>query len=380
MKRTIIFLIAVLTTALASQAQINVNGNRMLIQKKDGTVDVKAVSDVQEITVATVDISDAEIAEKTVTDASITADISFTGSTNRVLVAIHDDQLEVPSEETATFVKDNYKFDLDESGEVTFKDLKPNTKYIICTVAYDEYGIECRSNTKVVSTKSAEVTSEAKVGDYLYADGTWSTTLRADRTCVGIVFSTKTNETEMANGFTHGYAVAVKDIPEVAWTTGTPQMDTDALIPRDNDADVNDMNGYAHSLALMDNQELHPAALAAHNYAPVPAGASQWFLPSIGQLVEICVNLGNLDKSAMTREYNSATWSKDEAAKVVTNINAKLASVGEGNFTNMSIYTWSSSEFTIAAAYYLYLNDEYNLSLLSNFKSSKFAVRPIIAF
>lgn len=74
--------------------------------------------------------------------------------------------------------------------------------------------------------------SKAKVGDYYYSDGTWSTTYNADKECIGIVFALS----EKAYGdidvslkeSEHGRIVALEDIGNSRW--GTYDQMYDALI------------------------------------------------------------------------------------------------------------------------------------------------------
>lgn len=74
--------------------------------------------------------------------------------------------------------------------------------------------------------------SKAKVGDYYYSDGTWSTAYNADKECIGIVFALS----EEANGdidvslkeSEHGRIVALEDAGNSKW--GTEDQIYDALI------------------------------------------------------------------------------------------------------------------------------------------------------
>ena len=44
--------------------------------------------------------------------------------------------------------------------------------------------------TDWVSQDATDISDIVKVGDFYYADGTWSTALDANKTCIGIVFQT----------------------------------------------------------------------------------------------------------------------------------------------------------------------------------------------
>ena len=76
-----------------------------------------------------------------------------------------------------------------------------------------------------------------------------------------------------------------------------------------------------------------------------------------------------------------ATWSAADAAAAIDAVNTRLSAVGQGKYELLNkTYYWSATERSVATAYYLYLNANYNMSLQLYYKNNEFDVRPVIAF
>ena len=180
---------------------------------------------------------------------------------------------------------------------------------------------------------------DPKIGDYFYADGTWSTTY--DNThgdVVGLVFSTTTSAIDRAAGFTHGYVIALNDCGnsgEFQWRNsktatgisnssdidghgnsftavihGTVFSTVLAAVKADLDGRtrcylVSQLSGYSSTT--------FPAFAAAYAYTPVPSKDiiynSGWYLPSIGQQYAILNNFCNLPPNTSgSWPGTSETW------------------------------------------------------------------------
>ncbi|MCM1347890.1 MAG: hypothetical protein NC338_00640 [Firmicutes bacterium] len=148
----------------------------------------------------------------------------------------------------------------------------------------------------------------AKIGDFYYSDGTWSTDLNTSKTVIGIVFragiASDYRDSEayytMKDGKTklekvHGYAIALRD------ATGLDGWDDlQWWSPFNDDAgggcssDYTDFLGYTNTLSIIDaaggtlTNKNFPAAYYAttvyENAVPAPEQSSGWFLPSAGML------------------------------------------------------------------------------------------------
>ena len=136
------------------------------------------------------------------------------------------------------------------------------------------------------------------------------------------------------------------------------------------------------TVTLLDNADIHPAAQAAGGYDIAPYGTSGWYLPAIGQWVEVLRTLGELTDSDLTRnESGQVVCEAQTAAAAMARINAQLARAGQSYYTPLSqTYYWSSSERSMMSAYYMFYNPSYYLSLMTYYKNGQFAVRPVIAF
>ena len=132
-----------------------------------------------------------------------------------------------------------------------------------------------------------------KIGDYYYSDGSFSTHLDQLKTCVGIVFSLETTAEEKKHGWTHGQIVALEDAggERCQWGPRGSLLTTHV----DEWRDVRkDKDGYLYSNSIYASK--YEAFAAARKYsALLPSGkTSGWYLPSVGQWVEIIENLGQV--------------------------------------------------------------------------------------
>lgn len=355
-------------------------GSRMFVRTVNGGIDVFAVDQVANITFSDIAQARANITLIDADDASIRASITRTEGCERYQVACWPEATTV--DDIEAYIQQNKKFDRKVNGGVEFIDLEPATNYVIGTLAYDAYGLPCEVATLTVATTERGELQPAQVGDFLYADGSWSTDLKPNKTPVAIVFATSTSAVDQASGYTHGYAIALRDAGKTAWTTEASENESGASISSDGDADLNDRDGLSHTATLLTNADIHPAAVMARDYANAPQGTSGWFLPATGQWIDALKALGNLDDSTLERDTNGVpSWSQEASAQAIAAFNARLATAGSGNFDALNqTYYWTSSERSVASAYYLYANANYFLSLQTYYKNSQFAIRPMIAF
>ena len=355
-------------------------GSRMLVQAVGGNVDVFAVDQVASITFSDIAQARANITLIDADDASIRASITRTEGCERYQVACWPETTVV--DDLEAYIQQNKKYDRKVNGGVEFIDLEPSTSYVIGTLAYDAYGLPCEVATLTATTTERGELQPAQVGDFLYADGSWSTDLKPNKTPVAIVFATTTSAADQASGYTHGYAIALRDAGKTAWTTEASENESGVSISSEGDADLNDRDGLTHTTTLLTNADIHPAATMAHDYANAPQGTSGWFLPATGQWIDAFHALGNLDDSTLERDANGIpTWSQEASAQAIAAFNTRLATAGSGNYDALNqTYYWTSSERSVASAYYIYANANYFLSLQTYYKNSQFAVRPMIAF
>lgn len=186
--------------------------------------------------------------------------------------------------------------------------------------------------------------NDLKPGDYYYSDGSWSDgglrmidhsngqivwkdplpdrnltnqQTSSARECIGVVFSTRIADTDKLQGWNHGYVVGLKLPPGTVqdggctnWSNGnkdTPIPNTSAGFKYY----YADLDGYTKTEQVknMDgfSENDYPAFKYVINYpVSVPAGASPWFLPAMGQLIDLWEVLGdNLSRTVTYRESTS---------------------------------------------------------------------------
>ena len=376
MKQILTFFLVLLTCGLAT-AQIVYDGHRMLVHNADGSVTAYVVDSIQDLQFDTIANAKVTITSLGSDDASIRARITMGTGCKRYQVACFAAADSI--KDMQQYIIANNKCDRKASGSVEFIDLVASTDYVVAALAYDAYGLPCEVTTLTITTAQREQSAPAKVGDYLYSDGSWSTELKTNKSVVAIVTSITPTSADVAKGYTHGYAMAVNEAGTAAWTLQGNENESGSMI--DSTADLTDREGLTRTTVLLADADNHPAALTAQSFAKTPQGTSGWFLPATGQLVEMFTNIGGLDMSQFSRNSGIATWPKAEAAKCQTAVNARLAVLGDGNYTPMNQkYYWTSSEHSVATTYYLFINSDYNMSLQNYYKDGKFTVRPFIAF
>ena len=269
----------------------------------------------------------------------------------------------------------------------------------------------------VIYAKAGNVVAECTVcidkrplsiGDYYYADGTWSAQLDAGRTPIGVVFYlgdiTATDPALKAEhpNCTHGLVVSLNEHEEgTAWQpnyesyASTIGMWTDAFAPQyecvtsgyeltDN---LNRPIGYNNTKAMElfnaaeDNAEwqIEPINFIAEyrEKVPAPEASSDWYLPSAKELSLL-----------MTGEYDKNIWDIRDTGAPVENLkemNKKIAkingAIGIGQrLPGVLFFYWSSTEVTWEFAITVV---NYNGQTPQAYKKEtglNFNVRPILAF
>lgn len=163
-----------------------------------------------------------------------------------------------------------------------------------------------------------------KVGDYYYSDGSWSdgglrahvigTNVRTWESpfpapeltnpdtgnprgeVIGLVFTTTTSDTDQGHGWTHGYVMGLEKYSS-PWAKDINYNTTIV-----DGGGEEDFDGYTKCQTLMTDAQwiadsenfpaFHNACVVQNTKYPAPAGTSQWYLPSAGQLTAIFNNIG----------------------------------------------------------------------------------------
>lgn len=251
-------------------------------------------------------------------------------------------------------------------------------------------------------------------GDFFMKDGSLigkNATLTEEQkdNCIGIVFQTDVNrigqaEKEELGGKAHGLVLALKNAA-VGMKYSTEQIDVTGV----NNAEYledsyNEINGFANTQAvysLEDYSTKYPIFNAIKNFSverPIDK-TTDWFLPSIGQLWDMFVNLGGApnkdtegyvvqgdNESEELAQYVNYYW-KGKSNSALKKVNAILEKTSDyeilGNpstpVANRFDEFWTSSEAFSYSARKILLND-YDFYITTAPKEKGYKARPILAF
>ncbi len=226
-------------------------------------------------------------------------------------------------------------------------------------------------------------------GDYYYSDGSiYPGDLDNPPTvgCVGIIFHTETSDTETANGWAHGYVVALKNTNgEVAQFSpwGTGKAAGNAI---DTDNALNQFNGYTMSNTL----SAVTAVQTAKEYSvEIPGNTSGWYLPSASELAIFMNNFGQMVNSSLTFGTANLAVYKDQNSwlTALPLIEDRFEKVG-GYITNAEVTSdrwWTTTEVfasSITQAWALEIKSHNGqVALIKRDKAkNEGSVRPIFAF
>ena len=257
------------------------------------------------------------------------------------------------------------------------------------------------------STYIYNLSNPVTVGDYYYSDGTWGS-YDANKTVIGIIFSTSTSSTDKSHGWTHGYAMALQNAgSETAtyqWYTSDSGNPTGTYITGADNI-MSDKDGYTHSECLQTTG--YAAGIAAKGYmakdrngntVATPSGTSGWYLPSIGQWYDICTSLGRMitvswKAYTYTNDKDWIRWYNGDTSGDINNYSNLCASSinfyqnalkDKGysiyQFSNNDEYYWCSCEYNSSWAFCVYFSSNSRVGLGGNNKTYSHRVRPVIAF
>jgi len=232
------------------------------------------------------------------------------------------------------------------------------------------------------------LSAAANVGDYLFSDGTWGSLENCISTQpVAVIFSKTTSTIDQGHGWTHGYAMALKNaLTSCTWgpsgnnLTGTYNT-TPAAMRADKD-------GYTRTKLI--NTPSYPAAYAVattyNSIVPAPSNTSGWYLPSIGQWYDICVNLGKMTTTGYTEATGYFTWASPAASSCASNISAYLTPLTSGTYetftwsSSFHIAYWCSSEYNSTYAQHAGFNKNGNMDVSYSAKTNLWNARGVVAF
>ena len=238
----------------------------------------------------------------------------------------------------------------------------------------------------------------AKVGDFFYSDGTYSTTLDPAKTVIGIVFQTDPSRIGQAEKETlktkgldepHGLVMAVKNAgTSLKWsnvfeTTGATVCTTVADCYQDIGGLKNTQTVYEFA-SYTNDADKYPAFKAVADFNTnnaVPEKATEWFMPSAGQLWDLLENLGKVEALKAQRTNDSTRLHSYDNGDVCSNLNSWLTDItGADLFDGVYNYFWSSSEYSGDYARFWYVNSKGSVYCNCRRKGNVYDVRPVLAF
>ena len=183
-------------------------------------------------------------------------------------------------------------------------------------------------------------------------------------TVVGIVFQTDPSRIGQAEkdalkeqgiNEPHGLVMSVKNAgTHPAWSKVSET--TGATVCTTVSACYLDISGLKNTQAVYklasytSNADNYPAFNAVADFNTknaVPENATEWFMPSAGQLWDLLENLGKVEALKAQRTNNSGMWSGNNNGDVCSNLNSWLTGItGADRFGDGYNYLWSSSEYS----------------------------------
>lgn len=261
-----------------------------------------------------------------------------------------------------------------------------------------------RANGIITVDVSFDDPDTPNVGDYYYSDGTWSTSLNAEKTVIGVVFAT--SETEAAADSPENYdGVTFEDGKIHAWVMGwrdlhpTPRFVNASAEQGASGSTVesiegvgqgeDDIYGFANCNAWIGNvltsSKVYVAlpnvmdSYAGNYNASVPEGkTSGWYIPAIGQLAALrnaYIAEDSKVKAALQGLVDAGYGSGDANAKVL---------LVEKNDAGANQYYWSSTAYEGSSSNSVmrmtFVNEDGVAVTNQNGGSSGSPCRPILTF
>lgn len=366
--------------------------NRLLVTLNDGTVKVYDTEHLSKMTFDSVASVNVDLQLETAGGYTLDIKVDKPDDCASYTIAVAPKRDNIS--DWHTYIRQNGIDVKTESATVKLGSLNEKTDYVIAALANDKYDIPSGISLLEASTVEASASEKPKVGYLLFDDGTWAQRNQAGKTPVGIIFSLEPSESDKAKGYSHGYALALRNATQkVKWSTSILANQTGEYTSSTEHGFQTDLDGLDHTRYLLSQGNgLYPAAEAAVAYpVKAPAGSSGWYLPSSGQWFEICVNLGALSRKMPVLGATEGYWNGlSDCSNSLNMINAYMSLAGTDNYEPIKVpsgdyqWFWTSSESGEQQAYALFFdNDQLVVEIAGYFKNYDYAtnrVRSVLAF
>lgn len=298
------------------------------------------------------------------------------------------------------------------------------TEGLVSVILFAPNGACCAAELEV-----AVGPAPPKIGDYYYADGTWSDggliSIELDglnavwaeqkpaplegKQVIGIVcqtFPERIAASDREAGYVNGYVMALKAAHGTQKNTTAWSLDYgfDCLKgAKNSDTWYNNVNGYVETMTVRDNYGQNIAQCPAFDWTlndfplPAPEGTSGWFLPSTGQLWDMVANFCGAEVAAVMKPWSTQSLNAEwgyAAGEVEYDIIARFNQVmsmipqeqKEEIFVSTSeyysqAYLWASTPCTPGeTAAVIALGSKGNIELYCEYTDGDCIARPILAF
>lgn len=292
-----------------------------------------------------------------------TCTVTVEDAVKSVTLDIHEKTIKVG--ETFTLSADVETIDAEAEYELTWTSSDPSIAYVEDGVV-SGYGegtadiiVTAGTRTDICKVTVEPSLQNAKVGDYFYSDGTWSTELDPEKTVIGLVFYTgniAAQDPTLAGNHpqcTNGLVVSLNYI-QTTWQDMF--VDVNSWITENTSyediTDVNKANGYNNTKAMEEYNNSDPdypvnAVQKVVDYrtaVPAPENTTSWYLPSIKELVLLAAG----DVSGDITNVTPSTSNMTELDKIMETIpgtdNIVIPPVQDW-FFSQSCYYVSSTEY-----------------------------------
>ncbi|MCH5311620.1 MAG: hypothetical protein J1E57_06655 [Prevotella sp.] len=241
--------------------------------------------------------------------------------------------------------------------------------------------------TKISDIRLITDFSQLRIGDWVTSEGKFSYEKIPGINYAGVIFSLSPTKLDAQKGWTHGYIVALEDAKRGRCLWG-PKSDVQE-IPNMDYPDmhnlINDRNGYSYSNCSSIKASSNNAFSYARSYPKrLPSSFSGWFLPSVGQWIDIIRNLGKSNVQEVLRnQSNGYTIAQFDVSYALANL--KQYGFKSDDYSSY----WTANECIYVKGYkqegwVIWLTDNYDSSSSYLYtlvkETTRMGVRAIAAF
>ena len=207
-------------------------------------------------------------------------------------------------------------------------------------VGFDD---EWTSNEEDVNP--VEPTLAMEVGDYYYSDGSWSTVLDGNKTCIGIVYAVDARYGENASDYDgdyariKGYVMALESTARLEFCSrdmsGTIDF-TGLELNQKGYKNTKDLFADSRYTQYSDKFPVVESFITFKGQTPAPSNSSGWFIPSIEQLSDMTISY--FGEGENTKNDTFVTAVDAIGANQFTNTPTSARYLLSSSITNQTIY------------------------------------------